>query len=197
MPSGQWQKQLPNQQQILGQPPSKSEKHSLSIFDGPVPDKAAKPRGPAAASTEEQAGDQGLAEQEGAHHSHTNDSSPGTLRKQLRNKSKAQYHSQGKSHSLGHQPLPHGVIGLPPEDQKMSAGDAFQHAPPNLEGYELFNNFAYKNIPNQNPDKPFGAGANQPDKHHRELQRLQDQQASDKHLARKNFALKKADPFDD
>lgn len=79
----------------------------------------------------------------------------------------------------------------------MSAGDAFQHAPPKLEGYELFNNFAYKNIPNQNPDKPFGAGVHQQDKHHRELQRLQDQQASDKHLARKNFGLKKADPFDD
>lgn len=136
----------------------------------------------------------------------------GALRKQLRNKSKAQYHSQGKSNSLGQQHLSHGQ---PPLEEQVMQGSstvvdslnstaqderlAHKHdpAPTKLEGYELFNNFAYKNIPNQNPDKPFGVGIAQNDKYGRAFAKPADQQASDKHLPRKNFALKKLGPFDD
>jgi len=120
-----------------------------------------------------------------------------------------QYHSQGKAASLVQQNLSHGQA--PPDeqalqasssvvdslnstaqdDQKGNKNDAVQSSCAKLDGYNLFNNFAYKNIPNQNPEKPFGVGSNLIERHGRGFAKAPDQQASDKHLPRKNFTLKK------
>jgi len=60
-------------------------------------------------------------------------------------------------------------------NQTNQGGTAAPQAEPDLpvadlmEDYEVFNNFAYQNIPSQRPDQPFGAAENPIEKQNREL----------------------------